>query len=336
MMHLKCSSRHLVLGRISVVKKLLCAFTVAACLLASACSQASPPQPENPTTPRGPNTVEVTFMGLMVFRQVNDHYEVGVLDSHTAEKHKLGITVGDKPIPDEDLAQYLKTKPWTLSVVNASGNQNPIDIKARQNKPCNRLQDTENPKLDTQHFFDLCWLLDAETELNGGKSLNMNEGLLTPIIHLQNGDLYTKNNFEALDTGVGENPTYSPLGYVSEMIALKVDLNPGEEFVLSAGNQKIFRLAPQGMHNAGVYNQPDPSDTVKSHFDYYYKLFNVPKEERHHIRVSDTVKTKPPNLYIPKKPSDKDFSILENMRFLCFDHELCGAVFLGKSTGPLK
>src|SRR5215813_9299201 len=255
-----------------MVKKPFCALTVAsalaAYLLALGCSKVPPAPPEKPVGPGELNTVEVTFDGLMVFRQVGDHYEVGVLDSQKVN-HTLKITVGDTVLADDKLAEFLKTKPWSLNVVTASGNQ-AANIKPRQYKGCNRLQDTKDPQLDIKHVFDLCWLLDMETELHG-KSLEMNEGLLTPIIKLNNGELYTKYNFDALDAGKGNNPTYNPLGYVSDMIALKANLNSDEKLVLSAGNQVIFSLTPQGEHCAGIFNRPNKYD-MESHFQYYYDL----------------------------------------------------------------
>ena len=72
------------------------------------------------------------------------------------------------------------------------------------------------------------------------------------------------------------------------------------------------------------------------HFHYYYNLFKVPESEQYDIQLSSQVKEHPLNRYIPKDRSDKDFNILNDIRIRCWDHELCGAVFLGKSTGPLK
>jgi hypothetical protein len=306
-------------------------------MLVLSCKKTSPP---NSTAPEELTTVEITFDGLMVFRQVADHYEVGVLDSHQVN-HKLRITVGDKVLSDEQLAEFMKTKSWTLNVVTASGNQAP-NIKPRQYKACNRLQDTKDPQLDIKHVFDLCWMLDMETELHDGKELPMNEGVLTPIIKLYNGELYTKYNYDALDAGKGKSPTYNPLGYVSDMVALKVNLNPGEKLVLNAGNQVIFTLTPEGEHCAGIFNQPNGGDKDKeSHFRYYYNLLftSVPEDERYQIRVSPTLTTHPPNWGYPgsaKDKADRDFNILSDIRIRCWDHEMCGAVFLGKSTGPLK
>ncbi len=322
-----------------MTKKLLCALTVAlalsACLLALSCKKVPPP---TAGAPGESTTVEVTFDGIMVFRQVADHYEVGVLDSKQVD-HTLQITVGNQVLPDAKLAEFVKTKPWTLNVVTASGNQ-VANIRARQYKTCNRLQDTQDPQLDIKHVFDLCWLLDMETELHDGKPLPMDEGKLTPIIKLNNGELYTKYNYGPLDAGKGEPVTYNPIGYVSDMVALRVNLNPGEKLVLSAGNQEIFSLTPEGEHCAGIFNRPNKYDE-ESHFHYYYDLLfsSVPKEERYQIRRSKSLTTTPPNFNNPGPPqnkSDKDFNILNEIRILCFDHEMCGAVFLGKSTGPLK
>ena len=322
-------------------KKLVYAFTVtlalSVCLLELSCIKTHPPQP---TSPRELTTVEVTFDGLMVFRQVGDHYEVGVLDSQKVN-HQLRIKVGDKLLSDEELAKFPRTEPWTLNVVGPSGNQ-AANIKPRQYKACNRLQDTKDPQLDIKHVYDFCWMTDMETELHDGRPLPMNEGNLTPIIKLNNGELYTKYNYDVLETAKVNSSTYTPFGYVSDMIALKVNLSPDEKLVLNAGNQVILSLTPEGEHCAGIFNQPNGDYKDKeSHFHYYYDLLfsSVPESERYQIRVSPSLTTHPPNYNKPDFPKDKsykDFNILSNIRFLCWDHEMCGAVFLGKSTSPLK
>jgi hypothetical protein len=83
----------------------------------------------------------------------------------------------------------------------------------------------------------------------------------------------------------GENGQFSNFGFVPEAIALRLELQPGQELVLKDVNsgEKVFTLP---------YGSPFPSHTVyvsntrlvpteASDFGMYYVLFpDIPKDER--------------------------------------------------------
>jgi hypothetical protein len=276
----------------------------------------------------------------MVFRKVGNHYEVGILDDKTAIDHQFKISIGKSFVPKDKLTQFLNSgKPWNLDVMTASGKK-AHDIKPRQNKSCSRLQDTKDAEVDLDHVFDFCWLMDLETEFYDGKKLKMREGRLKPIIKLNNGELYAKYNFDELGRLKGQSDAYSEFGFVADMIALRVDLKDGERLELTAGNEVVFSLKPDEVRNAGIFNAPMGPNMDEPHFRYYYNLFVVPESEQYRIQLWDPMKGHHPlNRYFPgpiRKSSDPDFNPFNDIRDLCFDNQMCGAVFLGKSTDPLR
>lgn len=305
------------------------------------CSQTRPAPPDQPQAQANKSpTVEVTFDGIMVFRRVGDHYEVGILDKDTAVDHEFRIVVGDNVVPDNRIAQLMNSgNIWSLDVVDASG-QKRSDIKSRQVKPCNRLQDTAAGQVDRAHLFDFCWIMDLEGEFHDGQTFDLIPGKLKPIIHLNNGELYTKYNFDELERAKGHSTTYSDFGFVADMVALTVDLKDDERLVMTVAGQEVFSLTPNGVRSAGIFNAPKKNDSMDtdSHFHYYYDLFrSVPESEKYDLRlVEESRRRHPLNRYSPKDRSAKDFTALDDIRIRTFDNQMCGAVLLGKSTDPLR
>jgi len=308
------------------------------------------PEP-NAAGAKGKTTmVEVTFDGLMVFQRVGDHYEVGILGKETAIDHEFKYTIGKDKNKDKKkdkarkalVTQLMSSEDiWRLEVVNRSGRK-PADIKPREVKGCNRLQDTIDGHVDLEHVFDFCWITDLEREFHGGQTLTLKPGKLKPIIWLNNGELYTKYNYDELEReNRPDGPTWSDLGFVTETVALRVDLQEDEYLVLSAAGREVFRLpTPEGERNAGIFNAPRVKyRTMKhgarehSHFLYYYELFsNVAGGEKIDIRRK-TPARRPLNRFYP----DISYSAPDDdVRIRTFDRQACGSVLLGKSTGPLK
>src|SRR5215831_9400940 len=97
-----------------------------------------------------PTLVEVTFDGLMVIRQVDSHYEVGVLEGqNTAPHHKFSVTVDGSPLPDKRVGQLLALgNTWSLDTVTSSGMGLGAAINARQVRSCNRKADTVVGQVD--------------------------------------------------------------------------------------------------------------------------------------------------------------------------------------------
>src|ERR1041384_3848989 len=70
----------------------------------------------------GETDVEITFDGIMVFRKVENHYEVGVLDESAAKGHEFVVFLGKDQIPPGKLKQALrKGNIWRLEVITPSG-----------------------------------------------------------------------------------------------------------------------------------------------------------------------------------------------------------------------
>jgi hypothetical protein len=277
-----------------------------------------------------PVTVEVTFDGLMVFRRVGNHYEVGILDGQTAPEHEFKVTVGGKDISDRANKQLTSGNIWSLNVINSFEKKEAPSIKPRQVKGCNRLPDTKDEQVNLEHVFDFCWIMDLEKEFHGARRLSLMPGKLKPIIRLYNGELYTKYKYDLLE----RQPDWSPFGFVAETIALRVQLRAGEKLVLSSPGGEVFELTPDANsdHSAGIFNAPPPMapdvTPAESHFRYYYDLFsNVNPGDKYDIRRSPTV-TPPLNRYYPASDGD--------IRNRTFDHQACGGVFLGMSTEPLR
>jgi hypothetical protein len=294
-------------------------------------------------------TVEVTFDGLMVFAQVGNHYEVGIVPTN----HQFGYLVGKPRATKKSLAEYRKTEknieklftsaPWTLQVVNAAGNAAPANISARSNQPCNRPQDTM-AKEKSDHALDFCWIMDLEGEFHGGQPLKLKQDVLKPIILLNNGELYTKFKYDELEREQRpKSGSWNPYGFVAETLALKVNLREGEHLVLSNGTgQEVFRLpSAKGDVIAGLYNSP-PKDSKSmrassarepSHFLYYYDLFtNVAENEKVDIQPKQGG-LKPLNPFPKPRPKH---GLDDLVRMFTFDNQECGAAFLGVSNVPLK
>jgi hypothetical protein len=277
-------------------------------------------------------TVEVTFDGLMVFRKVGDHYEVGILDKDTAPGHDFRMVVGDHEFRSK---KFAAGKKWSLGVMTASGRPKAPDVTARHSKACNRIQDTMDDE-DLDHVFDFCWIMDLEKEFNGNHELKLIKGKLKPIILLNNGELYTKYKYDQLNRRPRPSGTSSNFGFVAETIALRVELEAGESLVLTIPGEEGFKLEAGGARHAGFYNAPPTMKYHRtredSHFPFYYDLF-----KKENAGLGDDIEPtpggrRPLNRYADLNPRSLD----DTMRKRTFDRQACGASFLGKSNDPLE
>lgn len=318
--------------------------------------------------------VTVLLDGLMVYRRVRDkltkyHYEVGILEGKkTAKDHHLKIGWEDHWEAEGRLAKLAEDhKVWKLEV-ELNNVPKPRHIKARKNGRFHRLGDTLNAPPPTPmpgptppinpHFFDFGWVMDLERDFNNGKALKMRNGGLKPIIEINNGDLHVEYNYAELERAKGDNQKFERYGFASDLIALNVELKTNEKLVLRAGSEIVFSLPDNGTE-ARIFNSPLPThkdmkvtqnDTIdcptndpgeQTHFQYYYNLFDVPPHDQYRLQVhkdSDGHCHFPPN-YFPGSasylyPTEID-EFFETVRMACFDNQMCGAVFLGKSNKPL-
>ena len=292
-------------------------------------------------------TVEVTFDGLMVFRKVSDHYEVGVLDGTITRGHEFKITVDNEEKKIERVSSKdpkdKGPKKWSLHVLTAAGTLKPVDITPREVKPCRRPEDTSDPE-NLEHVFDFCWIMDLEREFHGGQALNLLPNKLKPIIVLNNGQLYTKFKYDQIQRETAPNDTPADFGFVAETIGLRVELGMNEKLVLiNDADERVFTLESGGNHNAAIYNAPPKGMKAakgkgrgcpeESHFHYYYDLFdNVSASQRVDICPKENG-LRPLNRWF--KPNKKTLKPNDEFRRRTFDDQSCGATLLGVSNDPL-
>ena len=292
----------------------------------------------------GEISVEVTFDGIMVFRKVENHYEVGILDESAATGHEFSVFLDKNKVPPGQLKQFLgKGNIWRLEIITPTGLKD-ANISERKNKDCNRLQDTVSQE-DRNHAFDFCWIMDLENDFHN-QELELIPGMLKPIIWLNNGELYTKLKYDQLERKQNSNPSCSDYGFVAETIALKINLQKDERLVLRVdGTQEnVFELPRDGV-SASIFNAP-PKKKFKekhntptsacnfepSHFRFYYRLFrNLPESSQYDIHPKENG-LHPLNRF---KPSNKTNNKFDEARIRSFDDQACGTVLLGKSSTSL-
>jgi hypothetical protein len=288
---------------------------------------------------------EVTFDGIMIFQRHSDHYDVGILDKTTAPDHEFRIFVGDKSVEIKPDAA------WSLNVENKAGQvvRDPhIDVVGPGN--CDKLSQTtehENPP----HAYDFCWIIDLERDFHGGGKLKFANGVhLRPIIHLNNGELYTKYKYQPIEKLNDDTQASDKYGFVAETIGLIVTLNEDEDLVLrvkgTPGPQnEVFRLT-KAAHDASVFNAPPCEPPMKkdtsgktgpSHFHYYHGIFSnwTAQDAYDDVRNDKYNPAIPLNAY-KHEPCVKVAKTPNEMRNRTYDHELCGTAFLGVSSGTLQ
>jgi hypothetical protein len=296
-----------------------------------------------------PTRVEVTFDGLMLFQKVGDRYEVGIVDR---SDHKFVVVVGNGTRNQEP--QKPKTPRttsgghWTLQVVTDSvtgtPSPKPPHMLTRAVKGCDRLADSFEGE-DLEHVFDFCWIMDLEREFNGNQPLTLKPGLLSPIIWLNQGLLYTKYKYDELKREQSPDGTYSRFGFVAQTIALRVDLQEGEHLELRRADGSLSFCLPtvvdgETVVDAAILNAPlkKYQSTHKrggndhSHFLYYYELFsNVNAQQKVDIWRKEKGRRPLNRWFLPD-----EHGFVDDIRILTFDSQACGAALLGLSTQSLK
>ncbi len=301
--------------------------------------------------------VTVTFEGLMVFHdEKGGGYELGILQD--APDHKFTIKVEPAPrgrsVADVDRFKKLGNS-WLLEVRGSSGELRTRSVSLREKGHSGRLTDSLRGQ------SDFSWIMDLESSELHSRALNLVPDKLGPIIHLRNGDLYTKYKADLLERkqGVGE---FSPFGFVAETVALEIHIQRGERLVLKVANAgkegEIFELSydPLVSYRVAIANTPirrtqEPGEP--SHFHLYYDLFSdVSAEEEYEIRVKEPREhafNDQPHLEVEptasteyfdarvRGPAPRDLRIaswITSPRFTCCGLE-CNPVLLGKRANPL-
>jgi len=234
--------------------------------------------------------VTIMFEGLMVFHREAGGYELGILQD--APGHSFTINIESNPggrrMVDVDHFKTLGNN-WSLELRGTSRVEL-ANIRLRSKGHSGRLDDNWKGQ------SDFGWIMDMESAELHGRALTLIPGRLAPIIHLRNGELYTKFKADKLERrqGTGE---FSAFGFVAEVVALDIYIQRGEDLVLkvadSAKAGEIFSLPydPLLSYRVGITNVPihrEQRSGEQSHFHLYYRLFSdVPNEERFEIRAKE-------------------------------------------------
>jgi hypothetical protein len=237
-------------------------------------------QPSSPvnsqSTPSEVRKVTVLFQGLMVFHQPEGKfYDVGILGPEVTagDKHVFSVEVDGTTI--QNLPQG---SDWTLQITNATPAPAPTPYEYGHNDQ--RLEDHPNGQ------WDFSWIVDLDgKEFHPREKFKLKKkGLLTPVIHLPNGMLYTRYKSRDLKRGPkDENQTFARFGFVPETIGLNVNLGPGQSLILTDGNEKVTLVPdepcpPDSACRVVSIKNVRPKHEQKSDFALYYELFEDLKE----------------------------------------------------------
>ena len=246
---------------------------IATSLIFSGCGRTQQPtqnteQPSVSAVDR--SLVTLYFRGLMVFHKEtgggrDGYYEVGILPA-VKHDHDFKFFVND-----EDLTTYLDPKRhWTFEVTGSTGSLILPEPKGHNQ--------TRPDKEQGVRGFD--WLIELDGPQFHDGDLEVKKDVLKPIFHLPNGKLYTE--YKSIDLircqGDGgcakqDNPR-SDFGFMSETIAMDLELKSGQELILKSdsGQRSILKFSPgRGRQTVEIWNVR-PKPTEESDFNLYYKL----------------------------------------------------------------
>jgi hypothetical protein len=271
--------------------------------------------------------VTVLFNGLMVFRKEKDSprtYEVGVLE--TPPPHRFEVIAGASEIVDRP------TGHWRLEITNwRSTKKNPWEkIPNKPRRPDHKLGQS-----------DFSWIIDLESREFHDGELKLKTGMLKPIIHLPNGELYTKYKSGDLKRWQRGQPAKTDFGFVPEAIALPLELNKDQMLVLrdDVPGGKVVELvkynenSPEKCSASEVHitNRRHPMSKV-SDFGRYYDLIegyrepSRPFDHSLHYDFEPNRATNRPHPYNPYPGYE--------LKTCCM--MACTVVLLGKQTIPLQ
>lgn len=328
----------------------LCLSTMLACSTSRSGSQ-NPSEPARPAAnANSSNSIKVHLHGLMVFHQMGNQYEVGILSEAAAIGHKFTIAVDPDPKvkPTDTLTRRLKSlgNAWELVVVNQGATVNQA-VGSRGSGLSARTPANETDA--NKDFFD--WIIDLESSAFHPRKLTLRPGLLTPIIRVSaGGELFTEAKSDELLRCQGKNclskGSFSDFGFIAEIVTLEVTLRTGEELVLrvtgSTGPEgEAFRLPAGALHDVYIVNGPDhshPKQADRSHFTFYYNLFSdVTDPEQYDVKTKNKG-AKPRNPFFEaveeKFRSLAAFSVID-YDMLTVDDTTCGGVRLSLRDTPL-
>ena len=208
-------------------------------------------------------TLTILFEGLMVFHAKDSgNYEVGICSY--APDH-LFATINDKKIVPLNVCN--PDRRWRIELQDQDGHT--VQRSVTLSGPL-ELRDRCQDDPGQADYFN--WIMDFESEEFHDGELEMESGMLNPIIELTTGQLYTYCKVPELERKQGvANDTFSHFGFIAETIGLKIELCQDEKVVLiMGGDQGEMTLA-----------------TCQSGKDTIRPFYNMPLHHYEHLLRAD-------------------------------------------------
>ena len=240
-----------------------------------------------------PTIVTIYLSGLMVFHEESGRpgYEVGILQAPSGHhKHEFHFIYKDKPVTSPGTH-------WTLEVVTDP----PLPGVTAPMIPPRHVGFTKRrpDDINAQNDFDWMIALDGD-DFHKGEDMSMASGILKPIIHLPNGQLYTL--YKSLDlercqggggcigAPGGGTDKRTEFGFVSETIAMDLTIGPNQRLILkddTGASQTLAQYPTPGTTVISISNvRSTPGED--SDFQLYYTLFpKIDPKNRYDFDLTD-------------------------------------------------
>ena len=233
---------------------------------------------------RGPS-LTVIFRGLMAFRRDHEEqtFSVGILP---APEHEFTIEVLEKS------AQGVFTYSIPMNqMVSSKSDTLLVEVPTKRNGVSYYQNGVFDRKKGIGDIRDFRWLIDLEGKEFYGHKLATDQQQMGFAVKFSNGEFYTKTTTLPLQRKMG-GKTFEFFGRVAQEIAADFFLDDGD-FVLTsqASGAELFRLKqkPDTTYELIFENAPPPthhSAMRANHFQYYYRLFPMPKSQWYEFRVA--------------------------------------------------
>jgi hypothetical protein len=269
---------------------------------------------------RGPS-LTIVFRGLMVFHPdaARQYFEVGIL---RAPEHEFRMQVLEKSpegvssfsVP---LEQFLTAKSdvWSLEFPSSTKG-----VSFYKGGSFDRRSGTGDKR-------DFRWLIDLESSELYGRKLSIDNNQLAIMLRVNGGEFYTKTTTFPLTRRKGDG-TFEYFGRVAQEIATDVFLEEGDMVLRSeTSREEIFRLkeTPDTTYEIVIENLPlqhHYMPTNFNHFQYYYRVFPMPRTEWYEFEVASR-----------EKPSGLNF-LKAGFSVPGTDRAPCMGAGYGQGSGP--
>jgi len=181
-------------------------------------------------------SVTITFEGLMVFhKKRSGSYEVGICSY--APDHTFAKIEKQNDRFKLDAFRIIPGERWRIELQDQNGHiiRRPVTLHEGGERPVPRPTGRRREDLVP---YDFNWIMDFESDDFHDGKLEVEEGMMNPIIELTTGMLYTKCRIPELERKKGvATGSYGSFGFVAETIGLKINLlSTGEKVVVIKGS----------------------------------------------------------------------------------------------------